>query len=126
MDSPTSTHVEVRRRDGVPTRAIVPVGRLPITRGGGGGSGGASTSRSTGVASTGRPAAARSTSARISAALWYRFARFFASALSTTASTSGGTSRLESLGGRGSSRTCWYATETGLSPTNGGCPVSSS
>ena len=43
--------VEVRRRDGVPTRAIVPVGRLPITRGGGGGSGGASTSRSTGVAS---------------------------------------------------------------------------
>src|SRR5438445_664167 len=41
IDSATRTQVEVRRPDGAPTRDIVPVGRLPATRGGGGGSGGA-------------------------------------------------------------------------------------
>ena len=37
------------------------------------------------TAATGMPALARSTSARISAALWYRCSRSFASAVSTTA-----------------------------------------
>src|SRR5690348_9134865 len=49
----------------------------------------------TGGAVTGRPAAARITSARISPALWYRLRGFLARALSTTASTSAVTSRLD-------------------------------
>ena len=98
--------VEPRLRGGA-TRATGLVAG-PIIRGGGGAIMAVrSSSRMTGVAMTGRPAAARNRSARISPALWYRLIGFFASALSTIASTAGETSRLVSLGGRGSSRTCW-------------------
>jgi hypothetical protein len=53
-------------------------------------------------------------------------AGFFAIALSTMASSSGGTSGLIVEGGGAFSRTCWYATATGESPVNGGVPVTSS
>ena len=41
----------------------------------------------------------------------------------TTASTYRVTSGLTADGGRGVSRTCWYATATGDSPVNGGTPA---
>ncbi len=73
-----------------------------------------------------RPASTRIRSWRISPAVWYRLAGFLASALSVMESSSGGTvSRIDD-GVGGSSRTCWYATDTGESPWNGGWPVSSS
>src|SRR4029453_9810843 len=71
-----------------------------------------------------RPDAAVSTSARNSAAVWYRSSRFFVSACSTTASSAGETLGLMMLGLTGRSLTCWYATATGVSPRNGGRPVS--
>ena len=61
---------------------------------------------STGVASTAWPASRRSRSRRISSADWYRLSGFFASAFSTTASSSEGISATSALGGLGASRTC--------------------
>ncbi len=56
----------------------------------------------------------------------YRFSGFLAMACITTASTYGVTSGLTADGGRGDSRTCWYATATGDSPVNGGAPATNS
>ena len=53
------------------------------------------------------PLCTRTRSARISAAVWYRLSGFFASALSTTASSSGEMPPCMRDGGTGSSRTCW-------------------
>ena len=58
-------------------------------------------------ASTGRPPSARSMSARISDALWYRSSTRLAKAFRVIASTSGGTVDSKNDGGDGSSRTCW-------------------
>ena len=62
----------------------------------------------------------------MAAAVAYRSSGRFCSDFMTTASTATGTSGFSVDGGDGVSRTCWYATDTGLSPTNGGRPVSSS
>ncbi len=50
----------------------------------------------------------------------------FASARITTASSAGGTSGLSVLGRFGTSWTCFSATATGLSASNGTLPVSAS
>ena len=76
------------------------------------------------AAATGRPAAARSRSARISNALWYRSSRSLASDFITIASMSGGIDGSRAEGGVGISRTCDTATDTSDSPTKGGRPVS--
>ncbi len=55
-----------------------------------------------------------------------RLAGSLASALSTTASSAGETSGLSSEGGRGCSETCFSATATGVSASNGTRPVSAS
>ncbi len=59
------------------------------------------------AAVTGSPAIARSTSARMSAADWYRSSGRFANAFSTIASMLAGTDGSSWLGGAGCSLTCW-------------------
>ena len=76
-----------------------------------------------GVAWTVWPSRARSRSARISSASWYRLSGFFARAFMITASSPGATSRFSFEGGVGCSSTCLDATITGESPENGGRPV---
>ena len=94
--------------------------------------GGAGTRRSTCVAestvaaATGAPRATRSRSASISSALWYRSSGFLASALKTTMSSSSGMSGLSFDGGFGAFERCFIAISTGVSPSNGVFPVSSS
>jgi hypothetical protein len=53
------------------------------------------------------PLCTRIRSVRMSAALWYRFSGFLASALSTTASSSGEMASFRFDGRTGSLRTCW-------------------
>src|SRR4051794_23870879 len=104
---------------GLPEKIDVAPGSLPGTNA-------AASSRGTTGATTGMPARNRSMSVRIAAALWYRSSTRLVSAFMTIESTSGGRSGSSVDGGAACSRTCWYATDTGLSPTNGGRPVSSS
>jgi hypothetical protein len=75
-------------------------------------------------AGTAIPFFAARSARRNAAASWKRSARFFCSAFSSTLSSGSEISGLKLLGGSGLSRTCWYATDTGLSPTKGGRPVS--
>src|SRR5918998_2403176 len=72
------------------------------------------------------PDSTRVMSTFISRADWYRSAASLARAFRVTASMSGVITGSSWLGGTGASRTCWYATLTGDSPTNGGRPTSSS
>ena len=77
-----------------------------------------------GTAGTATPVRAARSARRKAAASWKRSARFFCSAFARTLSSASETSGFTLLAGSGISRTCWYATETGLSPMNGGRPVS--
>ena len=72
---------------------------------------------------SGRPRSKSTRSARISSADWYRISMSLASAASTIDSSCGGNVGHARPDGGGSSRTCLYATATGLSPVNGGTPV---
>ena len=77
---------------------------------------------------TGRPCATRARSASISRAVWYRSAGSFASARSTTESSSCGTSpspggRLVD-GGAGTEFRCFMAISSAVSPVKGTVPVS--
>ena len=72
------------------------------------------------------PAWAASKCSRNSSAVWKRSSRSLVIDRSTTASNSGETFELKAEGGVASSETCWYATETALSPLNGGLPASNS
>jgi hypothetical protein len=78
------------------------------------------------VAETFAPRATRSRSPSISSALWYRSSGFLASARITTMSSSRGTSGRSAEGGFGVVERCFIAISTGVSPSNGVLPVSSS
>jgi hypothetical protein len=69
------------------------------------------------------PRRKRTRSPRISSAFGYRSSTRFAIADSTIASKPAGTVGSSELGGAGSSFTCLYAMETGVSPVKGGLPV---
>src|SRR6185437_4373459 len=125
----------------MPTATIGPQrpfrGRGPVGGAGGAGAGaGATTGAATRVAVTGaaiavmgaptsgRPRSKRRRSARRSWADWYRSSTSFAIAVSTMRSMAPGTSGTSDDGAAGVSRTCLYATDTGLAATNGAVPVS--
>jgi hypothetical protein len=61
---------------------------------------------------------------RISSADWYRISMSLVSAALTIDSSCAGTSGTRVRIGGGTSRTCFIATATGLSPVNGGTPAS--
>jgi hypothetical protein len=74
----------------------------------------------------GMPAIERSTSLRITAAVWYLFEGDFASAPKVIESKLVGIEESKLEGDFGGSFTCWYAIATGESPLNGVTPVKSS
>ena len=74
-----------------------------------------------GAAITGRPRWKLRRSARRSSADWYRASTLLAIAARMIDSSTGGMSGTIVDGMRGTSRTCFIATATGLSPVNGGC-----
>ncbi len=78
------------------------------------------------VAETLAPRATRSRSASISSALWYRSSGLLASARKTTMSSSRGMSGRSLEGGCGAFERCFIAISTGVSPSKGVLPVSSS
>ena len=84
----------------------------------------AAATAATAAGSTLCPLSTDTRSARISSALWYLPLGSLRIALATTVSSEAGTSELSAEGAGASVETCWNATDIGLSPVNGGLPVS--